>query len=113
VVQNFDQEKRKQLIENVLITGFSSAIPGMKDRMETAVKCALLTSDEILGDGPSPIHMLDMPKYMENIYKKTQYAEWVGASITAKIVFPASQLHITRADYNESGPNIIHTKSFA
>jgi actin-related protein 7 len=37
------------------------------------------------------------------------YASWVGGAILAKVVFPQNQ-HLTKADYDESGPSAIHRK---
>jgi len=52
---------------------------------------------------------LQPPEYMpENL---TMYSAWVGGAILAKVVFPQNQ-HITKADYDETGPSIIHRKCF-
>jgi actin-related protein len=108
---NFDPERKKALIENILITGGCSAINGIQKRMEKELLGALASSDQIITEaGASGIKLLEVPKYIENLHKKQHYADWLGASITAKLVFPQQQMYITRADYNEFGPNIIHVK---
>ena len=49
------------------------------------------------------------PEYMpENL---TMYSAWVGGAILAKVVFPQNQ-HITKADYDETGPSVVHRKCF-
>jgi len=111
VLYNFDPERKKALIENILITGGCSAINGIQKRMEKELLGALASSDQIITEaGASGIKLLEVPKYIENLHKKQHYADWLGASITAKLVFPQQQMYITRADYNEFGPNIIHVK---
>jgi len=41
----------------------------------------------------------------------TVCSAWVGGAILAKVVFPQNQ-HITKADYDETGPSIVHRKCF-
>ncbi|KAG4958153.1 hypothetical protein JHK85_044533 [Glycine max] len=49
------------------------------------------------------------PEYMpENL---TMNSAWVGGAILAKVVFPQNQ-HVTKADYDETGPSIVHRKCF-
>ena len=53
--------------------------------------------------------ILQPPEYMpENL---TVYSAWVGGAILAKVVFPQNQ-HVTKADYDETGPSIVHRKCF-
>lgn len=53
--------------------------------------------------------LLQPPEYMpENL---TTYSAWVGGAILAKVVFPQNQ-HVTKADYDETGPSIVHRKCF-
>jgi actin-related protein 7 len=35
----------------------------------------------------------------------------VGGAILAKVVFPQNQ-HVTKGDYDETGPSIVHRKCF-
>lgn len=52
---------------------------------------------------------LQPPEYMpENL---TKYSAWVGGAILAKVVFPQNQ-HMTKADYDETGPSVVHRKCF-
>ena len=41
----------------------------------------------------------------------TVYSAWVGGAILAKVVFPQNQ-HVTKADYDETGPSVVHRKCF-
>lgn len=53
--------------------------------------------------------LVQPPEYMpENLPKNSA---WMGGAILAKVVFPQNQ-HITKADYDESGPAIVHRKCF-
>lgn len=44
----------------------------------------------------------------ENLAKNSA---WMGGAILAKVVFPQNQ-HITKAEYDESGPAVVHRKCF-
>ena len=49
------------------------------------------------------------PEYMsENL---GLYSAWIGGAILAKVVFPQNQ-HVTKADYDETGPSVVHRKCF-
>jgi actin-related protein 7 len=52
---------------------------------------------------------LQPPEYMPD--KLTEYSAWVGGAILAKVVFPQNQ-HVTKGDYDETGPSIVHRKCF-
>ncbi|KAG6533326.1 hypothetical protein ZIOFF_007193 [Zingiber officinale] len=59
----------------------------------------------------SSIHpsLIKPPEYMpENLSKNSA---WMGGVILAKVVFPQNQ-HITKGDYDETGPTIVHKKCF-
>ncbi|KAG6536726.1 hypothetical protein ZIOFF_001793 [Zingiber officinale] len=53
--------------------------------------------------------LIKPPEYMpENLSKNSA---WMGGAILVKVVFPQNQ-HVTRGDYDETGPTIIHKKCF-
>lgn len=53
--------------------------------------------------------LLQPLEYMpENL---TMYSAWVGGAILAKVVFPQNQ-HVSKANYDENGPSILHRKCF-
>ena len=52
---------------------------------------------------------LQTPEYMPD--NSDLYATWLGGAIVAKVVFAQNQ-HVTKTDYDEFGPPIIHRKCF-
>lgn len=57
----------------------------------------------------SAFESLQPPEYMpENL---SLYSAWIGGAILAKVVFPQNQ-HVTKADYDETGPSVVHRKCF-
>ncbi|XP_073046532.1 actin-related protein 7-like isoform X2 [Primulina eburnea] len=91
-------ENHRQLLENTVLCGGSTSMIGFEDRFQ---KEAGLCSSVIRPCLVKP------PEYMpENLLR---YSAWVGGAILAKVVFPQNQ-HVTKADYDESGPSIVHRK---
>ncbi|XWS32526.1 hypothetical protein CRYUN_Cryun23aG0165700 [Craigia yunnanensis] len=99
-ISTVSSEKQKQLLENTVLCGGTTSLTGFEDRFQ---KEASLCSSAI---HPS---LVKPPEYMpENL---TVYSAWVGGAILAKVVFPQNQ-HVTKADYDETGPSVVHRKCF-
>ncbi|XP_057978618.1 actin-related protein 7 isoform X2 [Malania oleifera] len=99
-ISTVSSENHRQLLENTVLCGGTASMAGFEDRFQ---KEAGLCSSAIR---PS---LIKPPEYMpENLIK---YSAWVGGAILAKVVFPQNQ-HLTKADYDENGPSIVHRKCF-
>ncbi|PIN14464.1 actin [Handroanthus impetiginosus] len=94
------KNQRRQLLENTILSGGSASIKGFENRFQ---KEANLSSSAIRP------HLVKQPEYMLDNLEK--YSAWTRGAILAKVVFPQSQ-HVTKADYHESGPSIVHHKCF-
>ncbi|OZJ02795.1 hypothetical protein BZG36_04424 [Bifiguratus adelaidae] len=109
-------EIRPKLWEAIVLTGGSACIAGLSARMEYALKPYLTISDSA---SETQVHdqmrYLKIPDYF-SVLKETRaqsvrWATWLGGEIVAKLVFAANN-YITKADYNEHGPSVVHTKSY-
>lgn len=99
-ISTVSSENHRQLLENTVLCGGTTAMTGFEDRFQ---KEASLCSSSIR---PS---LVKPPEYMpENL---PVYSAWVGGAILAKVVFPQNQ-HVTKGDYDETGPSIVHRKCF-
>jgi actin-related protein 7 len=99
-ISTVSSENHRQLLENTVLCGGTASMIGFEDRFQ---KEATLCSSAIR---PS---LVKPPEYMpENLSK---YSAWVGGAILAKVVFPQNQ-HMTKADYDETGPSVVHRKCF-
>ncbi|KAJ8627318.1 hypothetical protein MRB53_020625 [Persea americana] len=99
-ISSVSSENHRQLLENTVLCGGTSSMLGFEDRFQ---KEANLCSSSIR---PS---LVKPPEYMpENLSKNSA---WMGGAILAKVVFPQNQ-HVTKADYDETGPVIVHKKCF-
>ncbi|KAG9439227.1 hypothetical protein H6P81_019392 [Aristolochia fimbriata] len=99
-ISSVPSESHRQLLENTVLCGGTASMLGFEERFQ---KEANLCSSSIR---PS---LVKPPEYMpENL---TKNSAWMGGAILAKVVFPQNQ-HITKGDYDETGPAIVHKKCF-
>ncbi|XP_048335374.2 actin-related protein 7 [Ziziphus jujuba] len=99
-ISTVSSDNHRQLLENTVLCGGTASMTGFEDRFQ---KEAGLCSSAVRPALVKP------PEYMpENL---TMYSAWVGGAILAKVVFPQNQ-HVTKADYDETGPSIVHKKCF-
>ncbi|CAL9041251.1 unnamed protein product [Musa banksii] len=99
-ISSVSSENLRQLLENTMLCGGTASMSGFEERFQ---KEANLCSSSIR---PS---LIKQPEYMpENLSKNSA---WMGGAILAKVVFPQNQ-HVTKGDYDETGPAIVHKKCF-
>ncbi|XP_073005214.1 actin-related protein 7 [Typha latifolia] len=99
-ISTVSSENHRQLLENTVLCGGTASLTGLEDRFQ---KEANLCSSSVR---PS---LVKAPEYMpENLAKNSA---WMGGAILAKVVFPQNQ-HVTKGDYDETGPAIVHRKCF-
>jgi len=99
-VSNVSSEYHRQLLENTMLCGATASMTGFEDRFQ---RDANLSASAIC---PS---LVKPPEYMpENL---ARYSAWMGGAILAKVVFPQNQ-HVTKGEYDETGPSIVHKKCF-
>ncbi|KAK9111454.1 hypothetical protein Scep_018973 [Stephania cephalantha] len=99
-ISSVSSENQRQLLENTVLCGGTASMIGFEERFQ---KEAYLCSSSIR---PS---LVKPPEYMpENMIKNSA---WLGGAILAKVVFPQNQ-HVTKGDYDETGPSVVHRKCF-
>ncbi len=94
-VMKCDIDIRKDLYANNVLSGGTTMYPGIADRMQK----------EITSMAPSTmkIKIIAPPE--------RKYSVWIGGSILASLS-TFQQMWITKAEYDESGPAIVHRKCF-
>ncbi|XP_048441916.1 actin-related protein 7 isoform X2 [Pyrus x bretschneideri] len=99
-ISTVSSDNHRQLLENTVLCGGTASMTGFEERFQ---KEAGLCSSAVR---PA---LIKPPEYMpENL---SMYSAWVGGAILAKVVFPQNQ-HVTKADYDETGPSVVHRKCF-
>ncbi|MCL4152895.1 UNVERIFIED_CONTAM: hypothetical protein GTU68_034575 [Idotea baltica] len=94
-IMRCDVDIRKDLYANTVLSGGTTMYPGIADRMQK----------EITGLAPSTIKIKIIAP------PERKYSVWIGGSILASLsTFQA--MWVTKEEYDESGPGIVHRKCF-
>ena len=88
-----DVDIRKDLYANTVLSGGTTMFPGIADRMQK----------EISALAPPKIKIIAPPE--------RKYSVWIGVSILASLS-TFQQMWISKQEYDESGPSIVHRKCF-
>ena len=92
-VMSCDVDIRRDLYQNVVLSGGSTMLPGIGERM-TKELCALAPSTV-------KVKVIAPPE--------RKYSVWIGGSILSSLS-TFQQMWISKAEYDESGPMIVHRK---
>ena len=94
-IQECDVDVRRDLYQNIILSGGTTMYPGIADRMQK----------EIIGLAPNTmkIKIIAPPE--------RKYSVWIGGSILASLSTFQS-MWISKQEYDESGPSIVHRKCF-
>merc|ERR1711951_29117 len=94
-IMKCDIDIRKDLFANIVLSGGTTMYPGVADRMQK----------EITQLAPSTLKIKIIAP------PERKYSVWIGGSILASLsTFQA--MWITKEEYEESGPGIVHRKCF-
>ncbi|CAG8551777.1 4957_t:CDS:2 [Funneliformis mosseae] len=111
-IYSCEPDKRNTLWENIVLTGGSSLMKGLKERIKNDLAPYFTFSDNTGEYQVKEAKFLKVPDYFTNLKDRQDLAGFLGASITAKLSFPDPKSFINKVDYNEHGPSVIHTKSY-
>merc|ERR1712031_121725 len=94
-IMKSDIDLRKDLYANTVLSGGTTMYPGIADRMQKEITA--------LAPSTMKIKIIAPPE--------RKYSVWIGGSILASLsTFQA--MWITKQEYDESGPGIVHRKCF-
>jgi len=94
-IMKCDVDIRKDLYGNIVLSGGTTMFDGIADRMEKEVKALAPASMKIKIVAPP----------------ERKYSVWIGGSILASLS-TFQQMWISKQEYDESGPGIVHRKCF-
>ena len=92
-INKCDVEIRKHLYSNILLSGGSTMFSGMDERMQKEITA--------LAPPTTGIKIIAPPE--------RNYSVWIGGSILASLS-TFQQMWISKQEYNESGPSVVHRK---
>ncbi|KAL8144157.1 hypothetical protein V2J09_017189 [Rumex salicifolius] len=90
-IMKSDVDIRKDLYNNIVLSGGSTMFPGLADRMSKEITALAPSSMKIKVVAPP----------------ERKYSVWIGGSILASLS-TFQQMWISKAEYDESGPAIVH-----
>lgn len=96
VIDNCDADLRRQLYENIVLSGGSTLIPGLNER---------LTND--ISNNIGPLYKVKI--LTGNSINNKRYSDWLGGSILGSLG-SFHQMWISKKEYLEYGNSIIHRK---
>jgi len=94
-IMKCDIDIRKDLYANNVLSGGTTMYPGIADRMQKEITA--------LAPSTMKIKIIAPPE--------RKYSVWIGGSILASLS-TFQTMWITKAEYDESGPSIVHRKCF-
>lgn len=94
-IMKCDVDIRKDLYNNIVLSGGSTMFPGIADRMNKEITALAPSSMKIKVVAPP----------------ERKYSVWIGGSILASLS-TFQQMWIAKSEYDESGPSIVHRKCF-
>ena len=94
-IMKCDVDIRKYLYGNTVLSGGNTMYPGINDRMQKEITVLAPTSMKVKVVAPP----------------ERKYATWLGGSILASLS-TFQQMWISKQEYDESGPSVIHRKCF-
>uniref|UniRef100_A0A2R8MY90 Uncharacterized protein n=2 Tax=Callithrix jacchus TaxID=9483 RepID=A0A2R8MY90_CALJA len=94
-IMKCDVDIRKDLYANTVLSGGTTMYPGIADRMQKEITA--------LAPSTMKIKIIAPPEH--------KYSVWIGGSILASLS-TFQQMWISKQEYDESGPSIVHRKCF-
>jgi len=94
-IMKCDIDIRKDLYHNVVLSGGTSMFPGLADRLTKEITALAPTTSNVKVVAPP----------------ERKYSVWIGGSILASL-FTFQQMWITKEEFEECGPGIVHRKCF-
>jgi len=94
-IMKCDLDIRKDLYLNIVLSGGTTMFPGIKERMEKEISN--------LAPAAMKVKVVAPPE--------RKYSVWIGGSILSSLT-TFQNMWISKAEYDESGPSIVHRKCF-
>ena len=94
-IMKCDVDIRKDLYANTVLTGGTTMFPGIADRMQKEITA--------LAPPTMKIKIIAPPE--------RKYSVWIGGSMLASLS-TFEKMWISKAEYDDSGPSIVHRKCF-
>ena len=89
-----DPDIRKQLFANIILSGGNTIFPKIKEKLNRDIKSLAPSGIDIVVKAPP----------------ERKHLAWIGGAILSSL--DKFKMWVTRGDYDESGPSVVHKKCF-
>jgi actin-related protein len=96
-IMKSDLDIRKDLYSNIILSGGTTMFPGLPERLSKEIQKLAPSATS------SKVKVIAMPE--------RKYSVWIGGSILSSLS-NFQVMWITKSEYDESGPQIVHRKCF-
>ena len=93
-IERCNEDIRKDMYSNILLSGGSTMFPGLAERLQKEITA--------LAPPNMKVKVIAPPE--------RKYSVWIGGSILASM--PFQQMWISKQEYDEFGPSLVHRKCF-
>jgi len=94
-IERCEQEVKKELYKSIILSGGTTMLPNLGNRLKTEISKLVPAKTEVSVLAPA----------------ERKYSAWIGGSIVASLS-TFSSMYISKNDYNEVGPEIVHRKCY-
>jgi actin-related protein len=94
-IMKCDVDIRKDLYSNIVLSGGTTMFPGIADRMTKEISALAPSSMKVKVVAPA----------------ERKFSVWIGGSILSSLS-TFQQMWISKSEYEENGPSIVHRKCF-
>lgn len=94
-VQKCDIDVRRELLENIILSGGSTMFPGIVDRMKKEIEALVPANVSVKIVAPN----------------ERKYSVWIGGSVLSTLA-TFQTMWITRGEYDEVGASVVHRKCY-
>ena len=113
-IMKCDIDIRKDLYANTVLSGGTTMYPGIADRMQKEITALAPSTMKIKIIAPPERKYSGKELWSKpflDICLQFALSVWIGGSILASLS-TFQQMWISKAEYDESGPSIVHRKCF-
>jgi len=92
-VQQCDIDVRRDLYQNIILSGGTTMYPGLTERLSKEVQALVPGSVKVKVTAP----------------QERKYSVWIGGSVLSSLA-TFQTMWVTKQEYEETGPSIVHRK---
>ncbi|KAI8050440.1 actin family [Syncephalis plumigaleata] len=106
-----DVDKRVSISEYAILAGGGALLPGLRERLESELAIYFPSGENAGESQVGSVRFVGAPEYLTEYREHPELFGILGANILGKVALSDSKNFITKTDYNQRGPSVIHAKN--